>query len=174
MLKNLLLLSVVLGSTQLLAGGSKAPGGAGGGGGVIGGNGVTACVVQDTDSFSLVSYIGRAGSKMLAQTEAQNKCAEGATFASDCSQAKCERDGLNQAGLTVEIISKRSGTTVNLSIRGAVNGAEVVVKNNSFSEELMYYAEAPTLVEARALAMNACVEEATFPSSCEVKQSRRY
>ncbi len=171
MLKNLLVVMSFLFVSQAFAAGSKAP--------IPGdynrgsGRSDFACVTQNTSNFSMYSYIARSSSQLEAQTLSSNKCVEEATFASNCASAQCERDPINGGSVSVDVISRREGNMIKVSLRGASNGAEAVVKNTS-SSQVSYFAEAPTLIEARALAMNACVEEATFPSNCEVQYSRRY
>ncbi len=154
------------------AAGSKAPSPGYGGGNYR--NSDYACVVKNTSNFSMKSYIARADSQLRAESVASNACASEATFASNCSAAQCERDSVNRGGFSVDIVTNRNGNTVEVSLRGATAGAEALVKNTTDNSQVSYYAEAPTLIEARAMAMNACVEEATFPDSCEIQHSRRY
>jgi hypothetical protein len=137
---------------------------------IYGQGGRNVCVVQNTSAFSKRQYIARATNEMDAESEANNACLANADFASHCGPAKCADDSKNTGVFQARIDIKIGNTRVDLQVNGMHLGSQCMAQNTSAFSKKTYVAKAGTELEAQAIALDTCLQEADFASHCAINK----
>lgn len=133
---------------------------------IFGAGGENVCVVQNESVFSRRHFIARGLTQLEAESAATNGCLASASFASDCGVAQCVRDENNIERVQARVDINIGKGQIDLSVVGMRLGAQCMSRNTSAFDKMTYLAKAGTELEAKAMAIDSCLSQASFASDC--------
>lgn len=137
---------------------------------IYGKGGPNVCVTQNKSAFSKRFYIAREMARLDAKMESKNACLRKTSFASECGEPVCQDDTRNVEMILPKIeITPRDGR-IDIVLSVLIPGSQCLAENKGAFSKKLYSAKAPTELEAKAIAMNACLSETSFASECAPKE----